>query len=120
VKSGGVVVCGIDGSGTDAATVEVAAQLALLARAELALIAVAPRPGLTLEEARTLLAATADGLRDRVEVECHLDSGDPLHRLAEFAARKRALLLVVGTRTPVPCPVVAVPEASLVGTWADA
>lgn len=146
MRNGRVVVCGIDGSAADAATVEVAAQLALLARAELALLAVAPLPisgareyGVpewTLEEARTMLELTADGLRDRVAVECHLDSGNPLRRLAEFAARKRALMLVVGTRAPAtgrppslvasglaraaPCPLVVVPEAAPVPELADA
>jgi nucleotide-binding universal stress UspA family protein len=136
VKTGRVVVCGIDGSAADAATVEVAAQLAVLAQAELALIAVAPLPEWTLEEARRMLELTADGLRDRVAVEWHLDSGNPLRRLAEFAARKRALLLVVGTRAPAtgrppslvasgltrgaPCPVVVVPEAAPVPALADA
>jgi nucleotide-binding universal stress UspA family protein len=146
VNSGRVVVCGIEGSAADAATVEVAAQLARLAQAQLALVAVAPLPlsgareyGVpewTLEEARTTLELTAEALQGRVPVECHLDSGNPLRRLAEFAARKRALLLVVGTRAPAtgrpqsivasglargaPCPLVVVPEVAPVPELADA
>ena len=72
-----------------------------------------------------LTAATLDG---RVGVDCYLDAGNPVRRLVEFAARTRALLIVVGTharesgRPPsivasgltraAPCPVVVVPEAA--------
>jgi nucleotide-binding universal stress UspA family protein len=135
---GRLVVCGLTGSSADASAVDVAAQLARLVRAELALVAVAPVPvraareyGVpewTLEEARRALELTADTLAGRVAVGCYLDSGNPVRRLAEFAARKDALLLVVGTRAPAnarppsivasgiaraaPCPLVVVPEAA--------
>jgi len=131
-----VVVCAVDGSIVDGNAVEVAAQLAVLSEARLALLAVAPVPlagarewGLpawTLEEARRALELTAEALDGRVEVDCYLEAGNPVRRLIEFAARKRALLLVVGTSGLVsnrpasivasgvsrsaPCPVVVVPE----------
>lgn len=72
-----------------------------------------------------LTAATVDS---RVGVDCYLDAGSPVRRLVEFAARTRALLVVVGTharasgRPPsivaggltraAPCPVVVVPEGA--------
>jgi len=131
-----VVVCAIEGSIVDGNAVEIATQLALLAEARLALLAVAPLPlsgvrewGLpawTLEEARRTLERTAETLESRVVVDCYLEAGNPIRRLIEFAARKRALLLVVGTNGLVssrpasivasgvsrsaPCPVVVVPQ----------
>jgi nucleotide-binding universal stress UspA family protein len=132
-----VIVCAVDGSSADARAVEVATQLAVLAEARLALLAVAPAstgdtrefalPAWTLEEAMKTLELTAAALDSRVRVDCYLDAGNPVRRLVEFAARTRALLLVVGThartsgRPPsivtsgltraAPCPVVVVPEA---------
>lgn len=137
-SNGRVVVCAIDGSTSDGNAVEVATQLAVLAGARLALVAVAPVPvagarewGLptwTMEEARAALELTAERLDHRVDVDVYLDSGNPVRRFAELAERKRALLLVVGTRGTLtgrppsivanglarsaPCPVVIVPEAA--------
>lgn len=131
-----LVVCAVDGSKADATAVEVAAQLAVLADARLALIAVVPLPadgprephlqGWTLEEALTALELTARTLDSRVGVDCYVDAGNPIRKLVEFAAQRQALLLVVGTnvsgtgRPPsivagglaraAPCPVVVVPE----------
>lgn len=133
-----VIVCALDGSSADARAAEVAAQLAVLARARLALLAVAPAatgdarefalPAWTLEEAMRALELTAATLDNRVRVDCYLDAGNPVRRLVEFAARTHALLLVAGThartsgRPPsivtsgltrtAPCPVVVVPEAA--------
>jgi nucleotide-binding universal stress UspA family protein len=133
-----VIVCAIDGSSADASAVEVATQLAVLARARLALLAVAPvpigdtrgfaLPAWALEEAMRALELTAAALESRVGVDCYLDPGNPVRRLVEFAARTRALLLVVGTQAQAsgrppsivasgltraaPCPVVVVPETA--------
>ena len=127
-----VVVCNIAGSASDAATVEVAAQLASLARARLVLVAVAPiaahrqpdEHGWTLAEARRGLELTAETLAARAGVDCVLELGNPTRRLVEVAAKKRALLLVVaaggerGSATSIvaagiarsaSCPVVVVP-----------
>ena len=135
-----VVVCAIDGSSSDENAAEVAAQLAVLAGARLALVAVAPVPSVgaresglptwTMEEASRALELTADALDHRVAVDVYLDSGNPVRRLGELAARQRALLLVVGTRDAqtggpssivagglsrtAPCPVVVVPETAAV------
>jgi nucleotide-binding universal stress UspA family protein len=135
-----VVVCAIEGSVVDENAVEVGAQLAVLSKARLALLAVAPVPpasarewGLptwTPAEARRALELTAAGLSGRVDVDCYLEAGNPVRRLVEFSARKRALLLVVGTRGPAsswpasivasgvsrsaPCPVVVVPDGAAV------
>lgn len=137
-REGRVVVCAVDGSTADASAVEVATQLAVLARARLALVAVAPvpmddprelaPPAWTLEEAMRALERTAATLDSRVGIDCYLDAGNPVRRLVEFAARTRALLLVVGANAPssgrppsivaggvaraAPCPVVVVPEAA--------
>lgn len=101
-----VVVCALDGSSADASTVEVATQLAALAGARLALVAVAPvptgdprefaLPAWTLEVAMRALELTAATLDGRVGVDCYLDAGNPVRRLVEFAARTRVLLIVVG------------------------
>jgi nucleotide-binding universal stress UspA family protein len=133
-----VIVCAVGGSSADANAVEVATQLAVLAKARLALLAVAPvpmgdarevaRPAWTLEEAMRALELTAATVDSRVGVDCYLDAGSPVRRLVEFAARTRALLVVVGTharasgRPPsivaggltraAPCPVVVVPEGA--------
>jgi nucleotide-binding universal stress UspA family protein len=133
-----VVVCAIEGSAVDEKAVEVAAQLAVLSEARLALLAVAPVPpasarewGLstwTPAEAMRVLERTAVELLGRVDVDYYLEAGNPVRRLVEFAARKRALLLVVGTRSPAasgtasivasgvsrnaPCPVVVVPDGT--------
>lgn len=133
-----VVLCAIEGSSVDTNAVEVAAQLAVLSEARLALLAVAPVPpggalawGLpswTLDEARRTLDLRAEALDGRIEVDCYLEAGNPVRRLVELAARKRALLLVVGTRGPIasrpasivasgvtrsaPCPVVVVPDGT--------
>jgi nucleotide-binding universal stress UspA family protein len=133
-----VVVCAVDGSSADAGAVEVATQLAVLAGARLALVAIAPvpvgarrefaLPAWTLEEAMRALELTSAALESRVGVDCYLDAGNPARRLVEFSARTRALLLVVGTharasgRPPsilasgliraAPCPVVVVPEVA--------
>lgn len=135
-----VVVCAVEGSAVDGNAVEVATQLAVLAEARLALLAVAPVPpagarewGLpvwTLEDARTALELTAEALEGRIGVDCYLEAGNPGRRLIEFAARKRALLLVVGVPGPAsgrpssivasgvarnaPCPVVVVPDGTAV------
>jgi nucleotide-binding universal stress UspA family protein len=135
-----VVVCAIDGSAVDANAVEVAAQLAALSEARLALVAVAPvepdaarewgTPTWTPAEARRALELTTAGLLGRVDVDGYLEAGNPVRRLVEFAARKRALLLVVGTRGPASsrpasivangvarsaaCPVVVVPDGTAV------
>jgi nucleotide-binding universal stress UspA family protein len=135
-----LVICAIDGSTSDGNAAEVATQLAVLAQARLALVAVAPVPAgaresavstaWTMEEARRALEMTADALQHRVPVYVYLDSGNPVRRLVELAERKRALLLVVGTRGPLtgrpssmvanglargaPCPVVVVPETAAV------
>jgi nucleotide-binding universal stress UspA family protein len=85
-------------------------------------------PAWTLEEAMRALELTAAALDSRVGVDCYLDAGNPVRRLVEFAARTRALLLVVGANAPssgrppsivasglsraAPCPVVVVPEAA--------
>jgi nucleotide-binding universal stress UspA family protein len=110
----------------------------VLAGARLALVAVAPvprgdtrefaLPAWTLEEAMSALALRAVALDSRVGVDCYLDAGNPVRRLVEFAARTRALLLVIGTISPAlgrppsivasgliraaPCPLVVVPEAA--------
>jgi nucleotide-binding universal stress UspA family protein len=131
-----LVVCAIDGSAADGNAAEVATQLAVLAEARLALIAVAPVAGApdlglrtwTMDEARRALELTAEALDRRVAVDVYLDSGNPVRRIVELAERKRALILVVGTSTPVPgrppsitasgvsrsapCPVVIVPETA--------
>ena len=133
-----VIVCAVDGSSAHESAVEVATQLAVLAKARLALFAVAPvpsrdtsefaSPGWTLEEAMRALELTAAALDNRVGVDWYLDAGNPVRRLIEFAARTRALLLVVGTSAPssdrppsmvasgltrgAPCPVVVVPEGA--------
>jgi nucleotide-binding universal stress UspA family protein len=133
-----VIVCAVDGSSADESAVEVATQLAVLAEARLALLAVAPvpiadtrelaLPTWTLGEAMRALELTAAGLHGRVGVDCYLDAGNPVRRLVEFAARTGALLLVVGTHArasgrphsivasglsrAAPCPVVLVPEAA--------
>jgi nucleotide-binding universal stress UspA family protein len=133
-----VVVCALDGSMVDGSVVEVATQLAVLAEARLALLAVAPIPAIgasewgfsawTPEEAQRALELTAEALEHRVEVDCYLDSGNPVRALVELAAHRRALLLVVATRGPgsgrptsmvasgvsrtAPCPVVIVPEGT--------
>ena len=130
-----VVVCAIEGSDIDENAVEIAAQLAILTKARLALLAVAPVPpasarerGLptwTPAEAMRALERTTVGLLGRVDVDYYLEAGNPVRRLVEFAARKRALLLVVGMDSPAssspasiaassvsriaPCPVVVVP-----------
>jgi nucleotide-binding universal stress UspA family protein len=135
-----LVVCAIEGSSVDTNAVELAAQLAVLSEARLALLAVAPVPpagahewGLpswTLDEARRTLELRAEALDGRIDVECYLEAGNPVRRLVEFAARKRALLLVVGTRGPIasrppsivasgvaraaPCPVVVVPDGTAI------
>ena len=135
-----VIVCAVEGSTADGNAVEVATQLSVLAQARLALLAVAPVPagwrtrlGLpawTLEEARQALELTAETLESRTGVDCYLEAGNPVRRLIEFAARKRALLLVVGVRGPIsgrpssivasgvsrnaPCPVVVVPDGKAV------
>lgn len=137
---GRVVVCAVDGSTSDGNAAEVATQLAVLAGARVALVAVAPVPvasarawGLptwTMDEARAALELTADLIAHRVDVVVYLDSGNPVRRLVELAERKRALLLVVGTHGApeggpasivasglarnAPCPVVVVPEAARV------
>lgn len=133
-----VVVCAVEGSSSDGNAAEVAAQLAVLAEARLALVAVAPLPlagarerdvpAWTMEEARRALELTASPLDHRVAVDLYLYSGNPVRRLVELAGRERALLLVVGTRGALtgrppsivaaglsrraPCPVVVVPEAA--------
>jgi len=135
-----VIVCAVDGSTADAAAIDVAAQLAVLADARLALLAVAPvpidsvgdqaPPPWTLEDAKRALERTAAAVDDRVGVDCYLDAGNPVRRLVEFAGRTRPLLVVVGTRARdpalppsigasglirgAPCPVVVVPEAGYV------
>lgn len=135
-----VVVCAIDGSAGDENVVEIAAQLAVLSKAQLALLAVAPVPpasarewGLptwTPAEAMRVLERTTVGLLGRVDVDYYLEAGNPVRRLVEFAARKRALLLVLGTRGSAssgpasivangvsrnaPCPVVVVPDGTAV------
>jgi nucleotide-binding universal stress UspA family protein len=137
-RAGRVVVCAVEGASVDGNAVEVAAQLAVLSEARLALIAVAPvpptgahereLPAWTPDDARRALAFTADALEHRVDVDCYLEAGNPVRRLVEFAARKRALMLVVGSRGPVPrspssivasgvvrsapCPVVVVPDGT--------
>jgi nucleotide-binding universal stress UspA family protein len=84
----------------------------------------------TVEEARRTLEFTADALEQRIDVDCYLDSGNPVRRLVELAARKHALLLVVGTpggasdqppsiiasgvSRSAPCPVVVVRHGSRV------
>lgn len=133
-----VIVCAIDGSAVDENAVEIAAQLAVLSEARLALVAVAPIPpasarewGLptwTPGEAMRALELTTVGLLGRVDVDYYVEAGNPVRRLVEFAARKRALLLVLGTRGPAssrpasivangvsrnaPCPVVVVPAGT--------
>lgn len=133
-----LIVCAVDGSIADANAVEVATQLAVLANARLALVAVASvrtgdtRHGFgqrawTLEEALGALELTAKTLNSRIAVDCYVDAGNPVRRLVEFAALTQALLLVVGTnattgRPPsivanglvrsAPCPVVVVPQAA--------
>lgn len=132
-----VVVCSLEGSRTDANTVEVARQLALVAQARLALVAVAPvqvpargqEPTTwTPEEARAALELTAETIDGAVAVDCYLELGNPVRRLTELARDVRALLLVVGMssadRAPsiiargvarsAPCPVVIVPETAAV------
>jgi nucleotide-binding universal stress UspA family protein len=131
-----VVVCSLEGSRYDANAVEVASQLALVAEARLALVAVAPLPDpdarrepppWTPEEARRALELTAGSLDGDLAVDCILELGHPMRRLIEFARASRALLLVVGAgeaagRPPslvgrglaksAPCPVVIVPESA--------
>lgn len=84
----------------------------------------------TIEEARRALEFTAEALEQRIDVDCYLDSGNPVRRLVELAARKHALLLVVGTpggasdqppsiiasgvSRSAPCPVVVVRHGSRV------
>jgi len=84
------------------------------------------RPRCELDQ--SALELTAAALDSRVGVDCYLDAGNPVRRLVEFAARTRALLLVVGANAPssgrppsivasglsraAPCPVVVVPEAA--------
>jgi len=131
-----VVICAIDGSTSDESAAEVATQLAVLAKARLALVAIAPVPVAdtrdrhvptwTVDEARRALQLTAEALAHRVDVDAYLDSGNPVRRLVELAERKHALLLVVGTRgvpasivasglsRSAPCPVVIVREAAAV------
>lgn len=82
-----LIVCAVDGSNADANAVEVATQLALLADARLALIAVAPTGTgdtaeialrkWTLEEALSALELTAKTLDERVGVDCYVDVGNP-------------------------------------------
>lgn len=143
-----VVVCAIEGSAVDPNAVEVAARLASALRARLALLAVAPTPALdtldpglpgwTPDEARAVLELTAQGLDHPFGVDCCLDSGNPVQRMVEFAARKRALLLVIGTNgrlsprpasiiaggvsRSAPCPVVVVPDGIAVSAlgWPEA
>ncbi len=133
-----LIVCAVDGSNADANVVEVATQLAILADARLALVAVAPartgnagelaRLTWTLEEALSALELTARTLDGRVGVDCYVDAGNPVRRLVEFATLTRALLLVVGTNAraqghppsivagrlirAAPCPVVVVSETT--------
>ena len=134
-----VVVCNLEGSRIDANTVEVARQLALVAHARLALVAVAPihvpgdgrEPRLwTAEEARAALELTAETINGAVDVDCYLELGNPVRRLTELAKDVGALLLVVGVRSDAagrppsitargvarsaPCPVVIVPETAAV------
>lgn len=128
-----VVVCGLAGSAVDTATIEVAVQLASLARARLALVAVAladarprgdERRWWTLGDARRALELTAEKLEARIGVDCVLELGNPTRRLVEVAATRHALLLVVaagggggnpasivpaGIARGAPCPVVVVP-----------
>jgi nucleotide-binding universal stress UspA family protein len=142
-----VVVCAFDGSAVDANAVEVATRLASALRARLALVAIVappletldghlPRP--RLDEARRALELTAQMLEHPFGTDCYLDSGNPVQRLIDFAARKRALLLVVGTHgrfSPrptsivasgvsrnAPCPVVVVPDGIAVSalSWPNA
>lgn len=131
-----VVVCAVDGSAADTNALEVASRLAVALRARLALLAVAPAPvldtldrglpGWTPDDARAILELTTEALDHPFGVDSYLDSGNPVQSLVELAARKRALLLVVGTNgrlSPRPtsivaggiarsasCPVVVVPD----------
>lgn len=138
-ESSRVVVCNLEGSRHDANAVEVARQLALVARARLALVAVAAvrvpgafdvPPTWTPEEARAALELTAATVDGAVDVDCYLEIGNPVRRLTEFAKDTRALLLVVGTSSDAadrpaslsargvarsaPCPVVVVAESAAV------
>lgn len=143
-----VVVCAVDCATVHRNAVEVSAGLALVLRAQLALVAVAPAasldtldvglPGGTPNEARRVLELTAEALDHPFGVDCYLDSGNPVQRLAEFAARKRALLLVIGTHDRLsqrpasivagglsrsaPCPLVVVPDGIAVSElgWPEA
>ena len=138
-ESSRVVVCNLEGARHDANAVEVARQLAVVARARLALVAVAAvqvpgafdvPPTWTPEQARAALELTAATVDGAVDVDCYLEIGNPVRRLTEFARDTRALLLVVGTSTDAadrpaslsargvarsaPCPVVVVPESAAV------
>jgi nucleotide-binding universal stress UspA family protein len=138
-RRGRVVVCSLEGSRYDANAVEVAFQLAHVAEARLALVAVAPiadaderrdRSPWTPEEARRALETAAASLDGDLGVDCVLEIGHPMRRLLEFARASDALLLVVGAggeaagRPPsivarglaksAPCPVVVVPETAAV------
>lgn len=109
-----VIVCGVDGSPDAEEAARLAAQLAELAGARLALVAVVQVPVVhgaagvpwsrrqlrasTLEAGAALLQRMAEAVGTRVPIDCHLELGDPVRRLIAVAERTRALALVVGTR----------------------